>query len=108
MRAADEIQSRSSQTLQLSLLSDRWKHPADGMLGGHPGACSAIAFDDGRVPHQKSRTTIAPGQRITLHYAGGGGVGDPTMRDPHAVHDDVVDGYVSQDAARSIYGWSES
>ena len=100
-----EIESRSSETLQLSLLSDRWHHPAQGMLGGGDGARTEIAFDDGRTPHQKSRTTIAPGQRLTLRYAGGGGVGDPHARDRQAVQDDVLDGYVSMASAESDYGY---
>ena len=98
-----EIESRSTETLQLSLLSDRWRHPAAGMLGGDSGARTEIAFGDGRTPHPKSRTTIAPGERITLRYAGGGGVGDPTERDRDAVRDDVADGYVSIEAANRIY-----
>ena len=76
------IQSRSSRPMQLSLLSDRWKHPASGMLGGGAGACSEIRFEDGRVPHPKSRTRMEPGERITLRYAGGGGCGDPQQRQP--------------------------
>jgi N-methylhydantoinase B len=99
-----EIESRSSESLQLSLLSDRWKHPAQGMLGGHPGGRSHISFDDGRVPHQKSRTHIDPGQRLRMSYAGGGGVGDPLQRSREAVRDDVIDGYISAEQARTVYG----
>jgi len=102
-----EIESRSSASLQLSLLSDRWQHPAQGMLGGHPGACSKIRFDDGRTPHPKSRTRIEPGQRLHLSYAGGGGVGDPLQRPREAVRDDLIDGYISAAQARDIYGLDE-
>jgi N-methylhydantoinase B len=99
-----EIENRCPKTLQLSLLSDRWKYPAEGMLGGHPGACSRIVFDDGRTPHPKSRTLIEPGQRITLSYAGGGGVGDPRERARDAVREDLADGYISAETARDVYG----
>ncbi len=36
--------------------------------------------------------------------AGGGGWGDPLQRDPENVRRDVVDGYVSIEAARDSYG----
>jgi N-methylhydantoinase B len=35
---------------------------------------------------------------------GGGGYGDPFERDPRAVLDDVLNGYVSLEAARREYG----
>lgn len=99
-----EIESRSEQPMQLSLLSDRWKNPAGGMLGGGPGASSEIRFGDGRTPHPKSRTVIEPGARLVMSYAGGGGCGEPRERDRERVRDDVADGYVSADSARDIYG----
>ena len=37
-------------------------------------------------------------------YGGGGGWGDPLDRDPAAVLDDVLDEYVSVDAASRDYG----
>ena len=42
---------------------------------------------------------------MRLDLPGGGGVGDPRERDPQAVLRDVVDGYVSIEAAQdAIYG----
>ena len=102
-----EIESRSSASLQLSLLSDRWLHPAQGMLGGHAGACTQIRFDDGRTPHPKSRTHIEPGQRLRLSYAGGGGVGDPLTRSRAAVRADLLDEYITVEQARAIYGLND-
>lgn len=34
----------------------------------------------------------------------GGGYGDPLLRDPAAVLDDVLDGFVSAESARAQYG----
>jgi len=101
-----EIEVRSDEPLQLSLLSDRWRHPASGVLGGLPGARSHIHFSDGTVPHQKSRTSIDPGMRLHMVYAGGGGYGDPAKRDKESVRDDVKNGYVSAEAAKRDYGLS--
>ena len=45
-----------------------------------------------------------PGERIEYHFAGGGGWGDPLERDPGKVRDDVLDEYVSREAAERDYG----
>jgi N-methylhydantoinase B len=39
--------------------------------------------------------------------AGGGGWGDPRERDPEAVRDDVLDGKVTPEAAKELYGWTQ-
>lgn len=90
--------------VRLSLLSDRHQHPASGVLGGHAGGPSVITLRDGSKPHPKSRTTVAPGERVTLLYAGGGGYGDPRLRDRDSVRADLRDGYITAEAARTIYG----
>jgi N-methylhydantoinase B len=51
-----------------------------------------------------SNVPIGPGDSFTRPSAGGGGFGDPLERDPHAVLEDVVDGYVSLERARKDYG----
>ena len=47
---------------------------------------------------------LEPGARVTLRLPGGGGYGDPLERETDRVLADVVDGYVSIDAARDAYG----
>ncbi|WP_043338718.1 hydantoinase B/oxoprolinase family protein [Belnapia moabensis] len=89
------IEVRSPGPLRLSLLSDRRDHPAEGLLGGAPGAAAEIVMSDGTRPHPKSRTTIAPGMRLVMRYAGGGGYGPPAERDPAALAADLRDGYVT-------------
>jgi N-methylhydantoinase B len=51
-----------------------------------------------------ARISIAAGDRFRWLTAGGGGHGDPRERDPEAVRDDVRDGFVSAEAARTVYG----
>ena len=43
------------------------------------------------------------GTRIVPASGGGGGYGSPSERDPDAVHDDVREGYISEEAARASY-----
>jgi N-methylhydantoinase B/oxoprolinase/acetone carboxylase alpha subunit len=45
-----------------------------------------------------------PGESFRIETTGGGGWGDPTQRAPEKVREDVLDGYVSIDAAREHYG----
>jgi N-methylhydantoinase B len=44
------------------------------------------------------------GDVVLTQTGGGGGYGDPAQRDPEAVRLDVVDGFVSPQAARDVYG----
>lgn len=99
-----EIELRAATPARLSLLSDRHLHPAAGVLGGMQGAPSVIALDDGSKPEPKSRSTIGPGRRLSLLYAGGGGYGDPRSRERERVRADLRDGYISDEAAREEYG----
>src|SRR5262249_1817453 len=99
-----EIEVRSPEPVRLSLLSDRRDHPALGLLGGGEGAPALIELADGTRPHPKSRTTVAPGTRVRMVYAGGGGYGDPTARDRAALENDLRDGYVTPAAARAQDG----
>jgi len=101
-----EIEVRADDPLLLSLLSDRHRNPAQGVLGGLAGSPSELRLSDGTVPHQKSRTTIKPGMRLTMRYAGGGGYGNPRERDRDEVRADLRDGYVSAESAARDYGLS--
>jgi len=47
---------------------------------------------------------LKPGDAITVRAGGGGGFGPPHERDPRRVEHDVRQGYVSLQAARSLYG----
>jgi N-methylhydantoinase B len=96
-----EIEVCAPGPLRLSLLSDRRDHPALGVLGGAPGACSDIRMSDGTRPHPKSRTSIGPGMRLTMTYAGGGGYGPPGERDSEALAEDIRDGVVTEAGAKA-------
>jgi N-methylhydantoinase B len=85
-------------------MGNRTMFPARGMFGGGDGALRMYAVD-GKTVHAKGRNELAPGQRMRLVEAGGGGFGDPKKRAPAAVAEDVAQGYVSAEAAREIYGW---
>ena len=50
---------------------------------------------------------MAPGDVLVIESGGGGGYGDPRERGRDAVADDVVNGYVSREAALRNYGFED-
>jgi N-methylhydantoinase B len=85
------------------------KYPMPGIAGGKPGAPNELKLRAGG-PHERMVETTAfyvphePGESYEYRYGGGGGWGDPLERDPAKVLDDVLDEYVSVEAARRDYG----
>ena len=51
-----------------------------------------------------STNVFDAGEGITNLTGGGGGWGDPLLRDPEKVAQDVIDGFVTVDRAKSDYG----
>jgi N-methylhydantoinase B len=85
-------------------MGNRTMFPARGMFGGGDGALRTHAID-GEPVHAKGRNELPPGSRMRIVEAGGGGYGDPRARARAAVAEDVAQGYVSPEAARTLYGW---
>jgi len=75
-----------------------------GMKGGKPGALGEFLVNGTSHPQPKALVTLAPGARVQLNLPGGGGYGDPFQRPVALVLDDVVNGYVSLEAAERDYG----
>jgi N-methylhydantoinase B len=47
---------------------------------------------------------LEPGSVVDLLTGGGGGFGEPSERDPERVRTDVIDGFITQEAAERDYG----
>lgn len=71
--------------------------------GTIPSSLSEIGGDLEIVP-SKHETLIGPADALFLHPSGGGGYGDPLLRDPRSVTTDVRDGRVSVHVAGQVYG----
>ena len=95
---------RLKEAYRLSPFTDRVNHPAPGLDGGQAGAPGQFELEDGTRLHPKTTQALEPDQRLIIGLPGGGGLGDPLKRDPEAVRQDVLDGLVSADAARRVYG----
>jgi N-methylhydantoinase B len=81
-------------------------HPP-AAAGGLPSPlCTAYLQRDGeRIPVKPHRMyQIRPGDLLVKISGGGSGVGDPREREPERVLNDVVDGFISLEAAEKLYG----
>ena len=87
-------------------MGNRMDYPARGMFGGGDGGLRIHAVD-GKPVHAKGRIEVAPGARMTITEAGGGGFGNPKERDRAAIAQDLAEGYVTPEAARTIYGYQK-
>jgi N-methylhydantoinase B len=79
------------------------------LFGGGDGTVSQLIWTkaDGEVVQLPSKQPYHPfgtGDKITAVRACGGGYGDPLLRDPADVLDDVLDDYISIAKARADYG----
>ncbi len=82
---------------EFSAMFDRVANPARGRAGGEDGAAGAVYLDDGTPFPTKGKETVPAGRRIVLELPGGGGFGDPAERDPDAVANDRLQGYVTSE-----------
>ena len=81
-----------------------------GVAGGRPGDGGRWIINEGLPGEHRLEHAIGDieplhkGDTVTHYTPGGGGYGDPLTRDPEAVRRDVVQGFVSREAAERDYG----
>ena len=83
-------------------------HPLSGMCGGDDAIPYSNHFEVGSENERKIEHTaqalLPAGAVIAYQHGGGAGFGKPWLRDAEAVKEDVLDEYVSLEAAREKYG----
>jgi N-methylhydantoinase B len=91
----------------LSVSGDRHGSRPWGISGGGDARSSTYTVFRGseaiRIP-AVATIVLQAGDRFEVRLAGGGGCGDPKMRDRTLVVEDVRSGRISRDAATSVYG----
>ena len=89
--------------VNLGMQSGRYVYPPEGLFGGRPGARARFLVN-GSQGNPYGLTQLSPGDVVTIDAPGGGGYGEPFERDPEMVENDVAEGYVTVEAAKSEYG----
>jgi len=94
----------------VSVLGDRVDHAPFGIAGGGKARPSFVGFcTEGRVwvPELRSKQekqVLRPGESVRLASPGGGGFGDPLLREIEDVERDLDAGVVRREAAERDYG----
>ena len=92
-----------------SIEGEGHKFPPWGFRGGNDGGSAGLRLDreDGKgseLPSKLPHTAVRAGDKFVCVGPAGGGYGDPMLRTPQQVLEDVTDGLISIDTAANDYG----
>jgi N-methylhydantoinase B len=94
---------------EITIHGDREIVAPFGLAGGTNGGPNRMVLNEGEAHEEDlgmfcTKKKLAVGDRITFESNGGGGFGLPWERDARLVLEDVIDGYVTIEKARRVYG----
>ena len=90
------IRNDSGHLMTVFCMANRTEFPPLGLMGGGPGRAREHRVNDVTVD-PKGHYELAPGDRITMIEAGGGGFGDPRNRARAAIDTDLAEGFTTSD-----------
>jgi N-methylhydantoinase B len=100
--------ARSTSSRCCGRLRRSAEHPLRGLRGGDDAIPYTNRFEVGseneRAILHTAQDLLPEGAVIAYQHGGGAGFGSPLLRDPESVKEDVLDEYVSPEAARTKYG----
>ena len=99
-----EVGAIEGYEFDIQAMFDRATYPARGRRGGQSGAPTTIARDDGTPMRAKGKQFVPHRARVQMAFPGGGGYGDPALRDPALVRRDLARGYISPQTAARDHG----
>ena len=96
---------------QVGLYPNGVMTPIMGLFGGHPGGMAkALVHNNGSAPTDLGVGGLthltSPTQTVELRIAGGAGYGNPESRSLDRIERDLEQGYITADAASTIYACS--
>jgi N-methylhydantoinase B len=98
---------RFDRPTTFTVLADRTLRGPLGAFGGHDGQVAEyVLIRDGEERRLPAKTTVEleAGDVVSYRTCGGGGYGPPEEREPERVLRDVLEGKVSVERARDVYG----
>jgi N-methylhydantoinase B len=92
-----------------SIHGDRNEVTPPGVAGGTNGGPNRLVLNMGADGERElgmfaTNIQLGPGDTIDFVSNGGGGFGDPLDREPPAILEEVIDGFLTIDKARAVYG----
>jgi N-methylhydantoinase B len=106
VRRAWRVLQRDSHA---SVCCERTVTPPFGLAGGRAGGPARISLvpprGNARRLNSKGGFQAPPGSLVVVEAPGSGGYGPPSGRDPIALSEDLLDGYVTPAGARRDYGF---
>jgi len=104
-----ELKYRALEKSTVNVMLERILEPPWGTNGGHDGRSNAATLSSSgteRPVTKESNIALSPGDTVVFRTAGGGGYGDPSLRDPQEILDDLRQGYITPAQAQADYGHS--
>jgi N-methylhydantoinase B len=102
------VYSCKNEPMMVAYTVDGHDNPPRGVRGGEggqPSDASKLGEAGERIEiPMVSTLEIQPGERLVSVTPGGGGYGDPILRDADLVCHDVSEGWVTEEEARASYG----
>ncbi len=90
--------------LKVSFSAGHLRFGPKGFGGGHAAPPAQVSVSGKAVSDSLMTLNLHEGDKLIMRLPGGGGYHSPFERDPQAVWRDVIDGFVSEAAAKAVYG----
>ena len=97
----------------MTAAGERGQVAPEGYFGGLAGGlfeCRIVSPDGAErtMPSKGATEIVHLGDRVHLQPAGSGGYGNPKERSVASIEADLLDGYITLQAARTLYGYQGS
>ena len=94
----------------VTVAGERGEAAPEGYFGGQAGGlfeCQIVSPNGSiqKMPSKGATAIVHRGDRVLLQPAGSGGYGDPAERPVELIEADLLDGYITAQAAREQYGY---
>lgn len=100
------LECRAERPITLTIRPDGLEYAVPGLSGGQPGALGEVLVNGKRL-ERFPPITLRFGDNVIIRTPGGSGFGFSEHREQDRVLKDVANGYVTREAARTIYGREE-
>jgi len=94
------------ESTNLQSINERFDAGPNGRNGGHNGVPGRAILESDGTTHalsSKDERVVKAGDTLAIYTSGGGGYGDPSDRPANLVTDDLENGLISAETAKTVY-----